>query len=1055
MILRIAGLSRLSALFCLTILALAASIAPASAGTLKLLDIHATPLTVRPNLVSDGGFEADADPGAGGAPAGWAFGLSNAVARCEISRTRPHSGRQCLMMSDETIFGPNLYGTLSRREAVPLQVGRPYTLSVWARSTDPGEAWIGGGHDWQWRLPITPTGDTWRRFKMTFTPGKDDRLFTVRFNTDSPTRGVYFDDVKLEEGETATPIAAEGLCTIEAEKEPLVIEGDGRFRLAFDLWMDRAWSGDVAVRLLDRVVRRHISLGRGGWRLEIVGTATGVTDRPVPLRCSLDPNPFATGFGTRTVQFYSAGNARTRLALLNRRLPEFRRRIAALRASGQDPAYPLVTLTVIENFVRYALEDASRGEVRRSLRQTDDMEEMAARLDSQLTRAARPGHHLPSVPRWAPRPASVPNDPHHVMPGPPSPVLGGGGIRGAKGAGPRVGGGGVSGPSFLAPTKTATARVSHLRPVFFTGYGAFGQVRADIEKFPNYGVNIVQIETGPNSTFPKEGVVNDAPARDLLSVLNRAQKAGVAVNLLISPHYFPDWMLDKYPELRKKREGFIGYCIHAPEARELLQRFVRTLLPSIKDHPALHSICLSNEPVNLEEPCAYAADEWHGWLAHRHGDLATLNSRWGTAYASFGDIPLPDPFNSIAPEARRLDFLRFNQEEFAGFHKMLADAVHSVAPDLPVHAKPMTFTLTNAGAARLGCDVTLFGRLSQINGNDSSNIYQQGMGEFAQGWQDNALSHDLQRSVLDAPVFNSENHIIPDRNTDIIPPEHIRSALWQAAIHGQGATTIWVWERAYDPKADAYGSIMHRPACAEAVGIVGHDLNRAALEVTALQAAKPDVAILTGISPAAWEPDRIDRCTWPLYTALDFTGLKIGFLTERQLESGVVTPARVLFVPDFVHLSEQAMETLRNSYHGKIVFVGAEDLLSRDDYDHPRAPLPHSGHVPFDNKKDGWRELWKALLPGLAEWDLRPAVELTASGAPVSGVEWRSAALGAGRVVNVCNYLTRRVTCGLAVHGRSVAATDVLTGERLTGPFVLKPLETRLLFISQAVVKKR
>ena len=34
---------------------------------------------------------------------------------------------------------------------------------------------------------------------------------------------------------------------------------------------------------------------------------------------------------------------------------------------------------------------------------------------------------------------------------------------------------------------------------------------------------------------------------------------------------------------------------------------------------------------------------------------------------------------------------------------------------------------------------------------------------------------------------------------------------------------------------------MERPSCAEAVGLVCHDLNRVAAEITALQNAKPDV----------------------------------------------------------------------------------------------------------------------------------------------------------------------------------------------------------------------
>jgi hypothetical protein len=717
----------------------------------------------------------------------------------------------------------------------------------------------------------------------------------------------------------------------------------------------------------------------------------------------------------------AAEEVTVRLQVIQRRLPDFRGRIARLSAAGQDTAYPQVTMTVLENFVGYALEDASHDHVWRAVQQADAMEEMVARLDAELTRAEQPGGGLPSPPRWT------------------------GDVRAR-----------VSGPSFIAPTRTAIDPVRRTRPVFFTGYGHFGQVRADIEKFPGYGVNIIQIEIGPSAILPREGVVDKGPIGDLLAILNRAEKAGVAVNLLISPHYFPDWMLAKYPELRKKRDGFLQYCIHAPEARALLTRFIKILIPPIKDHPALHSICLSNEPVNVEEPCAYAASDWHAWLAKRHGDVGKLNSRWGTSYAAFDRVPLPNPFGSGLPFPVRNDFYRFNQEEFAAFHKLLADSIHAIAPALPVHAKAMTWTLmTSPGAAGFGVDAMLFGAFSQINGNDSDCLYQGGAYEFAERWRTNALSHDLQRSVKDAPVFNSENHIISDRDTSVIPAAHIRAALWQEAIHGQSATTIWVWERSYNPRDDIYGNIMHRPACAEAVGIVGHDLNRAALEVTALQSAPAEVAILTGISPMAWN-DRIDNCTNALYTALSFTGLKIGFLTERQLEAGIVTKAKALFVPNIVHLSDCAVETLRRAYRGKIVFVGDENLLSRSDYDRPRPTPAHAASVPFGPTL--WSDLRASLSPILAGLQIAPELQLTgASGSPIAGVEWRIARVRGGRVVNLCNYLSKPITCRLAgrgPHGRPAASVDVLTGKSLDGAFELKPMEIRLLRVTDAEARR-
>ena len=577
-------------------------------------------------------------------------------------------------------------------------------------------------------------------------------------------------------------------------------------------------------------------------------------------------------------------------------------------------------------------------------------------------------------------------------------------------------------------------------------------MRAGIERFPAYGVNIVQIEFGPNSVFRREGETTDASVRDTLAILDRAARAGVAVNLLISPHYFPGWMLEKYPHLRKRREGFLHYCLHAPEGQELLRQFIAAIIPPLKAHPALHSICLSNEPVNVEEPCPAAEKEWRVWLRTRHGDVATLNARWHTEHKEFEAVPLPNPYDPAGPprpSPQWLDYLRFNQEWFAGWHKGLADAVHAAAPNLPVHAKGMTWTFMNDGDVRYGADAELFAGFSDINGNDSCNWYSRRPGEFAQGWQANASAYDLQRSAKDAPVFNSENHLILDRDTGPIPPEHVRAALWQGAIHGQSATTLWVWERTFDPKSDFAGSIMHRPACAEAVGRVCHDLNRAAPAVTALQRLKPDVVILHSLSAKVWDGGRASDCAGKLYTALSFTGLKIGYVTERQLERGEAPAAPLLLIPNALHLSDAAFAGLKR-YRGRVLLVGEGDLLTRSEYGTERTERVQGEAIPFQYGKTTWRDLWQAILPKLAQWRMRPAAQLSgADGKPAWGVAWLCADTPEGTVVNLCNYRPEPMPVRLARAGAPVRAADILSGEPAGPALTLQPLETRLLRVGR------
>jgi hypothetical protein len=980
------------------------------AEAIRLSGIVAEPVHCGLNLLPNPGFE---EVDSAGAPAGWRWDRRNTDAACVVDRSRSHRGRQSLLITNGTAFGAHVYGMLWLAQPVCLSEGKPYTMSAWVRSDAPGILSLIGGGDWQFRAPAGRADGRWQRIWKSFTPAAKDCDFTLRISTEIPTPGVWIDDVKLEEGTTPTadPLQDADRVFLEVEEAQAVVQGDGPFSLAFTLSSSRAVAGAFSARMdAGEPLRQTVTLAAGVWRVLVKGESAAAGDAPRVLSLRLEEEHGEDTTAAAAVRFFSAGNAIERLGVLKTELPALKADLQAVKLRGEDPSYPAVTATVLENFIGYAEEDARGGEVRRSLEQVGDLERMAARLGGELKEALAGRRRFPAVPRWT---------------GDKRPV--------------------VKSSSFLAPARLPGG-IPRERPVFFTGYGHFNQVVSDMEKWPDYGVNIIQIELGPSRVFPNEGRADEVPMRELSRTLDRARKSGVAVTLLISPHYMPAWALEKWPQLRKHREGFLQYCLHAPEGRELLRRFILTALAPVKDHPALQSICLSNEPVNEEEPCEPARDQWRIWLEKRHRTIAALNSLCGSNFTAFAEAPLPNPFGPRPAPALWMDYIRFNQEFFADWHRMLADAVHEVAPGLPVHAKAMTWTMINDGDVKYGVDATLFARFSDINGNDSVNFFDFTDGEFAQGWQLNALGHDLQRSVLDAPVLNTENHLIEDRDTRYVPASHVRAGLWQAAVHGQSATAIWVWERTFDPKSDFVGSIMHRPACAEAVGIVNHDLNRAAFEVTALQQAPAQALLLQSVTASVWDDGDYGDCLEKLYTALSFTGLKLGFVTERQLEAGSVPRVPVVFVPGVVHLSGAALAGLRQ-FKGRVVLVGGDDVLARDEYGRERRPeLPAAEKLPFQHGSTSSRTLRERVLARFSEWHIRPAVELREAGAqPAWGVEWRSAETGEGTVVNLCNYRKEPVRAVLLRDGQPVAAQDVLTGSPAAAPLTLAPLEVRLL----------
>ena len=173
--------------------------------------------------------------------------------------------------------------------------------------------------------------------------------------------------------------------------------------------------------------------------------------------------------------------------------------------------------------------------------------------------------------------------------------------------------------------------------------------------------------------------------------------------------------------------------------------------------------------------------------------------------------------------------------------------------------------------------------------------------------------------------------------------------------------------------------------------------------------------------------------------------MKITFLTERQLENGVEPATPTLLVPGIVHLSQQALTSLAR-YRGRVVFVGSDQLLSRDDHDHS-GMRKFPAEVIGGNDADSWRLLWEELTIALRRWQAESPVQVCdVSGQALWGVEWRSARQETGAwLVDLCNYRQDSVTIQLQQGGRTAHGTDVLTGVALPETIVLRSLETKLV----------
>ena len=548
------------------------------------------------------------------------------------------------------------------------------------------------------------------------------------------------------------------------------------------------------------------------------------------------------------------------------------------------------------------------------------------------------------------------------------------------------------------------------------GYGHFGEAVRMIPDWRKFGATLIATDIGPNSL--KADGTNDI---NILPILQQAARYGIKVDLLLSPHYFPDWALAQAPDLKPiARPGFIEYNIDHPKAREVIQKWLETIVPMVKDEPALFSLNLSNEPVysnSGRDP--YSRPLWTQYLKDRHPTIESLNSLYGTKYKTFEDVPVPpvDMPKNVSECRAYYDWIVFNQAHFADWHRWMNDIIKKIAPKVRTNSKVMGHIFARS-SLHFGLDPERICEITDWAGNDCWAYLSPGS-QYSYDWQLEEAWYDLLHSFRQQPVFNSENHIIPDGDPAVsIPPGHTRSLLWQGGLHHMRASAIWVWE---EPTCPAFeGSIFIRPANIYSAGQAMLDMNRLADEVDAISNTQPQIALLYSIPSIFWEKDYSDVLK-RAYTACVFSGQPMTFISERQLSAGKYNPVKWIVLPHATHLTDSALNGLVKFVQngGKIICLG-DDCLAWNEY-HQSRKLPDVLKTCSRLSSAGDNPTFAAeLRKSLISVGLKPVIELSEKGLPAWGVEYRVVREKNRTLVSMINFLPRSKTVNLAIKGKAI-----------------------------------
>jgi hypothetical protein len=672
---------------------------------------------------------------------------------------------------------------------------------------------------------------------------------------------------------------------------------------------------------------------------------------------------------------------------------------------GIDVSYPLVSRTVAANFVEFADEDLSENSLEQVLRGHS----VADTISGSCCRAIEEVRAVladPSLERPVPR--------------------------------YRTGMVEIRDGAFHQAT-----------PLFFTGMGHFTQVRKDIPILNDYGFNIIQITISPANVIPELTSIEQSVIDEIVEVLDRAAEYDVAVNLLIDPG-FPKKAFEQNDDLRINHHGFIDYDVDHPVAREVMERYLNALVCRVAEHPALFSIDLMNEPTYYDDG-ERSHRNFHQWLLERHGNIGGFNAIHGTSHAGFGEIVIPGFNDYGTPRPLWWEWCLFNQERLTRYFEWTRDVIQRLAPSIPTHVKVMGTMFDGQRGFRTGVDHEALAQIGCISGNDNWCHDDLASGEeYAQIWWRQSMYYDFQRSVApDNPVFNSENHPIVDSGKTWVSSGHMRTMLWQGAIHGQGATTTWVWER--HQGGCLADNILTRPNCVEAFGRASLDLLRLAPEIHALQqpGRVAEVAILVAYPSLPLFEEYTDEIK-TAYEGLYFLGVPLRFITERQLIAGETGHTRITLAPRSVFVSDDAVRGIESFVRsgGRLVSVG--DSFTRDEYGRERNAIPFVDsadvmHADGPLDRTGYRTLLEDLY--YREGIARPVRVGDEYQRPVHGVFSRVVADERGHLVYLVNLLPRQQVVKL-ITGDYTEAIDLVTGSRVGGLIELPSMQPMLIRLS-------
>jgi beta-galactosidase len=215
----------------------------------------------------------------------------------------------------------------------------------------------------------------------------------------------------------------------------------------------------------------------------------------------------------------------------------------------------------------------------------------------------------------------------------------------------------------------------------------------------------------------------------------------------------------------------------------------------------------------------------------------------------------------------------------------------------------------------------------------------------------------------------------------------------------------------------------------------GLDLMRLSKEVAAIQNARPAIALLYSHAATIRDKRHVEA-RGRVYEALNFCGIPIGFITDEQIASGLLSQYKCLIVAGAQSASHEAIEGMRRwAANGGLLVAYDSDNLVRDEYGRDIEPPAFS--LALEPVGEGrMYELRDSLMNFVTKSGLGPEITVRSlDGGVARDVESRTASIEGRRLVNMVNY-SRDVVKVRLPRG---AWRDLITQKRLGRVIKLEP----------------